>query len=356
VTRRVALELLGPSIGGIRRHVAYLSEQLRAAGWEVRTAGPAGVLDDLDHVVPIPGGARPDQALAARRALRPLLDGVDVVHAHGLKAGWLAATLRPRPPLVVSIHNLVLDEVAGWSAPLLRRLEERLPGRADATIAISGEVARRFAGRPGADRIRVIPPAGPPPVPMRSPQQVRAELGVAADEELVVTAARLHAQKGLHVLLDAAAAVRDQRPGLRWFVFGDGPLRAELEQSITARGLEQVVHLAGARPTVDSELAAADLVVVTSQWESGPLVVLEALALGRPVVSTDVGLVREVIDPASGRVVPVGDAARLADAVVAALAGSSRPDGEVPGSSDRFRPVALAAAVRDVYEEVVSPR
>ncbi|HAS13456.1 MAG TPA: glycosyl transferase, partial [Acidimicrobiaceae bacterium] len=110
----------------------------------------------------------------ARRALRPLLDGVDVVHAHGLKAGWLAATLRPRPPLVVSIHNLVLDEVAGWSAPLLRRLEERLPGRADATIAISGEVARRFAGRPGADRIRVIPPAGPPPVPMRSPQQVRA--------------------------------------------------------------------------------------------------------------------------------------------------------------------------------------
>lgn len=353
---RVALQLLGPSIGGIRRHVAYLRDQLRDAGWEVRTAGPAGVLDDLDLVVPIPSGLRPDQVLAARRALRPLLDGVDVLHAHGLKAGWVASTVRPHPPLVVSIHNLVLDDVAGRSAPLLRLLEERLPGRADATIAVSGEVARRFAGRPGADRIHVIPPAGPPPDPARSPQQVRAELGVAADEDLVVTAARLHAQKGLYVLLDAAAAVREQRPGVRWFVFGDGPLHGELEQAIATRGLGGVVHLAGSRPDVDSELAAADLVVVTSQWESGPLVVLEALALGRPVVSTDVGLVREVIDPSSGRIVPVGDAGRLADAVVAVLTGSSGPDDEVPGSSERFRPKALAAAVRDVYEEVVSPR
>ena len=321
----------------------------------MRTAGPAGVLDDLDHVVPIPDGMRPDQVLVARRALRPLLDGVDVLHAHGLKAGWVASTVGPRPPLVVSIHNLVLDDVAGRSAALLRLLEERLPGRAEATIAVSGEVARRFAGRAGADRIRVIPPAGPPPVPARASAQVRAELGVGPDEDLVVTAARLHAQKGLHVLLDAAAAVRERRPGLRWFVFGDGPLRAELEDSIASRGLEGSVHLAGSRPDVDSELAAADLVVVTSQWESGPLVVLEALALGRPVVSTEVGLVPEVIDPSSGRIVPVGDAPRLAEAVVAALAGSSDPSSQVPGSPDRFRPEALAAAVRDVYEEVVSP-
>lgn len=136
MSRPVALQLLGPSIGGIRRHVAYLSDQLRTSGWEVRTAGPAGVLDELDHVVPIPNGVRPDQVLAARRALRPLLDGVDVVHAHGLKAGWVASTLRPRPPLVVSVHNLVLDDVAGRTAPLLRLLEERLPARADATLSL----------------------------------------------------------------------------------------------------------------------------------------------------------------------------------------------------------------------------
>lgn len=352
----VALQLLGPSIGGIRRHVAYLRDQLRDHGWEVRTAGPAGVLDDLDHVLPVPDGTRPDQVLASIRALRPVLDGVDIVHAHGLKPGLIASAVRPRPPLVVSVHNLVLDDVAGWTAPLLRRLEARLPGRVDATIAVSGEVARRFDGLPGADRIRVIPPAGPPPVPRRSPAEVRAELGIATDDDLVVTPARLHPQKGLHVLLDAAARASQQRPRLRWFVFGDGPLRDELTESIAQRGLSEIVHLAGSRPDVDSELAAADVVVVTSQWESGPLVVLEALALGRPVVSTRVGLVPEVIDDSSGRVVDVGDARGLADALVEVLADSRADTGGMTGSAARFRPAALASAVEAVYREVLDPR
>lgn len=359
MSRPLAVQLLGPSVGGIRRHVAYLRDQLTDAGWDVVTAGPAGVLDELDHVVPVPSGPRADRVLASRRALRPLLATADVLHAHGLKAGWIAATVTPRPPLVVSIHNLVLDEVAGRTASALRLLEGRLPGRAEATIAVSAEVAARFAGRPGHDRIRIIPPAGPPPVPQRAPAAVRAELGVDADDDLVVTAARLHPQKGLDLLLDAAGAARAHRPRLRWFVFGEGPLRSELEQAIEARGLAGTVHLAGPRPDVDSELAAADVVAVTSQWESGPLVVLEALALERPVVATRVGLVAEVIDPSSGRVVDVGDAAGFAAALVGALADAAdAPQGRahLSGSGARFRPAALAAEVEAVYREVMVAR
>ena len=357
MTRPLAVELLGPSVGGIRRHVAYLRDQLRDAGWDVLTAGPPGVLDDLDHAVPIPGGVRPDQVLASRRALRPLLESADVLHAHGLKAGWVAATVTPRPALVVSIHNLVLDEVAGRQAVALRLLEGQLPGRADVTIAVSAEVARRFAGLPGHERIRVIPPAGPPPVPTRSRADVRAELGIDEGDDLVVTAARLHPQKGLQLLLDAAALARRERPRLRWFVFGEGPLRPALEQDIARRGLGDTVRLAGPRPDVDSELAAADVVAVTSQWESGPLVVLEALALGRPVVATDVGLVPEVIDASSGRVVDVGDVAGFAAALVRALDDPSPDLGtDLAGSAGRFRPSALAAEVEAVYREVLEAR
>lgn len=356
MSRPLAVQLLGPSVGGIRRHVAYLRDQLRQSGWDVVTAGPAGVLDDLDHVVPVPSGPRPDQVVASRRALRPLLASADVVHAHGLKAGWIAATVAPRPPLVVSIHNLVLDDVAGRTAAALRLLEGRLPGRADATIAVSTEVAARFAGHRGHDRIHVIPPAGPPPVPRRSPAAVRAELGVDPDDDLVVTAARLHPQKGLHLLLDAADAVRRHRPQLRWFVFGEGPLRSELEQAIEDRGLAGTVHLAGPRPDVDSELAAADVVAVTSQWESGPLVVLEALALGRPVVSTRVGLVPEVIAASSGRTVDVGDAEGFAAALLGALADVPEGQQHLSGSSARFRPAALAAEVEAVYRKVMVAR
>ncbi len=360
MTGRV-LQVVGPSTGGIRRHVEALVGHLRDAGWDVVVAAPAGVLADAEHVLPIPAGLSPLGLRSARRALRPLLEDADVVHAHGLKPGWLTTSLRPRPPVVCSVHNLVLDEAAGRAAPALRALEARLPARVEATIAISGEVARRFAGLPGAERIHVVPPVGPVPAPGRSAEQVRADLGVGPDTDLVVTPARLHPQKDLHLLLDVADAVRARRPGLRWFVFGEGGQRAELEAEIARRDLGTTVHLAGRRPDVDDELAAADVVAITSRWESGPLVVLEALALGRPVVSTAVGLVPDVVGPAEGAVVPVGDPGAFASALVEVLERGDRGAGDlgaapaaVQGSS--LHPEALADAVAAVYREVLPSR
>ncbi|MDP8986790.1 MAG: glycosyltransferase family 4 protein, partial [Actinomycetota bacterium] len=117
------LQLLGPSTGGIRRHVAHLTEALRRRGWQVRTAGPVGVLDGLaalDHAVEVPAAFDPVAARRARRQLALVAGDAALVHAHGLKAGWLAASLRRRPPLVVTVHNLVLAEVAGPEAWLLQ--------------------------------------------------------------------------------------------------------------------------------------------------------------------------------------------------------------------------------------------
>src|SRR3546814_4429184 len=131
-------------------------------------------------------------------------------------------------------------------------MEGKLPGRADVTMSVAAEVARRVAGLPGHERIRGIPPAGPPPVPTRTRADVRAELGIDEGDDLVVTAARLHPQKGLQLLLDAAALARRERPRLRWFVFGEGPLRPAPEQDIARRGLADTVLLAGPRPDVVS--------------------------------------------------------------------------------------------------------
>lgn len=333
--------------------MSYLASTLGIDGWDVATAGPPGVLDRIDHIVPIPTRNQPARTWRARRALAAVARDQDLIHAHGLKAGLLAASLRSGPPVVLSVHNLVLDEVAGRGAPVLRWLEGRLPARVEATIAISDGVAERFAGTPGADRIRVIPPAGPPPAPSRTPDEVRSELGIDRDADFVVTPARLTPQKDIPLLLDAADAVVAERPALRWFVFGDGWLRPELEASIEARGLSEHVHLVAGRPDVDSELAAADLVVVTSRWESGPLVLLEAAALGRPMVSTDVGLARSVIDAGSGRIVPVGDAPALASAVVESLSRVSRSDVAAPAPRPELAPAALAGRVAQVYDEVL---
>lgn len=350
MTRGRVLQVLGPSTGGIRRHVTYLRDHLRSTGWDVEVAGPAGSIDGLDHVVAIPRRDRPVGTVRAWAQLRPLVERFDVVHAHGLKPGLLVGAMRARPPAVLSVHNLVLDEVAGRAALPLRWLEGVLPGRVDAVIAVSRGTAERFSGAAASGVLRVIPPAGPPPQPSLSRDAVRAALGIEPGEDLVVTAARLSPQKGLDVLIAAAAQVVGQRPGLRWFVFGEGAEHDDLRRAITHRDLDDVVVLAGPRRSVDDELAAADLVVVTSRWESGPLVLLEAAALGRPIVSTDVGLARSLLDPESGRLVPVGDPTALADAVLAAL---QDPTGQPPADPSRFAPDRLAEQVADVYRQLL---
>jgi glycosyltransferase involved in cell wall biosynthesis len=280
----------GPSAGGIRNHVTALAEGLRRRGWEVRIADPDG-----------------GRAIDQRR--------VDLVHAHGLRMGWLASLVPRRKPLVVTVHNVVLEEVAGSATSWQRRLEAALPKRVDAVIATSADVAARLGGA------TVIPPVGPAPAVRHSRQAVRAALGVAPDAPLVVVAARLHRQKGLDMLLDAAPRLT----GMQVVVVGEGPQEDRLRRRIDDEGLGDVVRLAGPSANAADELAAADVVVVPSIWESGPLVLAEAMELGRPVVTTPVGFAPQLVeDGVTGRVVPVGDATALAQALQETLAD---PDG-----------------------------
>ena len=332
---------------------------MRQRGWVVTTAGPEGVLDGLggqDAVVPVPGGFSPGGLRAARRALGPLVGEVDLVHAHGLKAGWLAASLRPRPKLVVSVHNLVLDEAAGRTAPLLRLLEGRIPSVSDRTIALSSEVAGRYAGAPG---VVTIPPAAEPPRPGRPAAEVRAAYGVGPDERLLVTAARLHPQKDLPMLLDAVDRLRHEVPGVRLLVLGEGPEGAALEARAGSLGLDGIVTFAGRVASAADELAAADVVVISSRWESGPLVLFEALQLGKPVVTTAVGAAPDVVtDRVSGRLVPPGDAAAFAAAVAdvlgdpaaaSAMGEAGRLAASGPGGTE-----AMVTATEAVYREVLA--
>lgn len=362
--RRV-LQLLGPSTGGIRRHVAHLSGALVARGWAVTVAGPAGVMDGLGpsvslgplgRVVVVPVAMAPGAVVGGRRALAGVLDDVAVVHAHGLKAGWLAASLRGRPPLVVSVHNLVQGDSVPSRA--LRVLEGRLAARADRVVATSGEVARRYTGLPGADRVVVVPPGGPPPRPRRPPEQVRADLGLSPGERLLVTAARLHPQKGLDVLLVALDRLRHRVGAVRAVVLGEGPLEDDLRRQAAQLGLDGIVVFGGARPEVADELAAADVVVVSSRWESGPLVVFEALALGRPVVTTAVGTAPDVVlDGVTGRLVAPGDPAALAAALEDVLGDPVRAAamGEAGRRlvGERLDPERLVDRMEGLYRELV---
>jgi glycosyltransferase involved in cell wall biosynthesis len=328
--RRIA-EVLATSAGGVGSHIRSLLPALRAAGATVTVCGaPAteqtfGFTSGGARFVPvgISAGLAP---LADRRAvtqLRAATAHADLVHAHGLRAGLIAAVVRRvagrrEQPLVLTLHN-ALQEGSGPKQWLLRRLEGVAVRGADLVLAVSGDLAEN-ARRLGAPDVRVAPAVAPPLAPpTRSRDEVRAELGVTDGRPLVVAVGRLHPQKGYDVLLDAVARWgSDPRLTVAPLVAiaGDGPLEAELTARIRAADLP--VRLLGRRSDVADLLAAADLCVLPSRWEGSPFTGQEALRSGTPLVASRTGGIPELLGPGSS-LVPVGDAAALADAVVRVL-------------------------------------
>lgn len=328
---RTVVQLLGPSTGGIRAHVAELSGRLTARGWQVTVAGPAAVMEGVgtqDGVVPVPSGWNPAHVRRARTALQRLLaDRPDVIHAHGLKAALVALTVRRRPPVVLTIHNLVAGTHAGVRVRAMRTLESAIIRRADHVITISDEIAARITDVVPAERRSFVLPVAPPRTVRTPVEVVRATNGIAAEAPLVVIVARLHPQKDIGMFLRAIAQVRSTVPTVRALVVGDGPDRGELTRLCASLGLDDVVVFTGHRPNPADEMHAADVVALSSRWEGSPLVVAEYLALGKPLATTAVGtVVRHLDDGVSARIVPVGDDRAFASAMAELLTNRERAE------------------------------
>jgi glycosyltransferase involved in cell wall biosynthesis len=322
--------VLGSSTGGIGRHVRMLAAGCAARGLPVQVLGPARTDRDFAFgaaarfiAVEIASRPRPLPDLRAIARLRRLLRaaGTDVVHAHGLRAGALAAialalSRRPRPALVVTVHNSPpAGSVAGAVYHVLELIVAR---RADSVLCVSADLEQRMRAA-GARRVgHAVVPAPRASLDVRDVSAetlaaTRAELGVGPDRAVVLAVGRLVAQKGFGLLLDAASRWRDIPPGPLLVIVGEGPLAAWLESRAASLGLE--VRFTGRRGDVPALLAAADLFVLPSAWEGQSLVLQEALRAAAPIVATRVGGNQDLTGEDAAILVPPGDAARLADAV-----------------------------------------
>ena len=370
---RSVVEVLPPSEGGIRQHVAALSSILVDMGWAVTVAGPAGVLDGLPvdsrvhhSDVVVPRSMSPRAMLDAVRQLRRL-PVPDLIHAHGLRAGWVAVLARPRTPVVLTMHNVVLDEVAGRRAQVERRLERMLARRVRHVIGVSPQIVAGLSGFVPADRATFIIPASPPAAPRRDRNVVRAELGAGADDVLVVVVARLHPQKDLPLFVRAWARIAAVHPHARAAIVGGGPLHDELAELIERTGVGATLRLVGASDYAVEELSAADVVAVTSTWEGVPLVVAEAVQLGRPVVTTRVGVVEDLLGAgdggdgdgrgSGGAIVDVGDEDAFAEALSRFVGDAALRSAAGEVSRERgtviYGATALVEQVAGIYEEVL---
>lgn len=311
---------LAESTGGIGRHVATLADGLRARDVRVTVCGPASTLaglgiatTDVEKVVAPLGGSRPAALIASRRILATAARSADVVHAHGLRAGALAAASRRRTPLVVTWHNAALG--GRWWRLRHAALRRYTARAADLTLAASDDLAADAAAC-GAKDVRSVFVSVPPlPPARRTRETVRADLGIA-DRPMVLAIGRLQQQKRLDVLVAAAAAWSASATGPVVVIAGDGPARAELIRLAEATGAD--VRLLGARDDVPDLLAAADVVALPSEWEARSIVAQEALRAGVPLVTTAAGGLPGLVGSAA-QVVPVGDADALRTAIETVL-------------------------------------
>jgi glycosyltransferase involved in cell wall biosynthesis len=250
----------------------------------------------------------------------------DVVHtqlSYANIVGILAARLARRP-VVASIQNVTTDQTRlDTPKRLLQGLALRLAERTIVVAQTAVEESRRNFLLP-PDRLVVIPNAidlrrlEPPPRFDRTAK--RQELGVAADAEVLCVIARLDPYKGHRYLLEAAAKLASRRPAACYLLVGTGPVEAALRAQASTLGLEDRVHFLGIRPDVPEILAASDLFVLPSLNEGLSLAILEAMALGVPVVATAVGGAADVlVHGETGWTVRPSDPTALAQAIDQAL-------------------------------------
>lgn len=267
---------------------------------------------------------------------------IDVLHLHGYGAttfGRLAGMMRGLPTILHEHANLT-------DTPWFQKVADRaLAPSTDIAIAVSKSTAEFVinARQMPPERVKVVYLG----VPLeefsrrRSPEEIadaRRELGVVGDEFAIGTVTRLHDSKGNSYLVDAAKQVLQERPNARFFLFGEGPLRPDLESQARALGLGDRFVFGGFARDVARVVSAFDISVFPSLWEGTPLTVFEALAIGKAIVATDAdGLLDVLTADRDALIVPKRDSPALARAMVqlmdhpeerARLSGNARLKGQ----------------------------
>nr|MDP9479151.1 glycosyltransferase family 4 protein [Actinomycetota bacterium] len=324
---RLLLVIDSLDIGGAERYVVDLAVALRGKGYEVTVAcsvaGPlSGPLERAD--IPVrPLLRRPVKrrtSMAFARKLRRLLraERFDLVHAHVYASAAAAAiaTLGTGVPLVITEHT-----EAPWRSRRARLFSRLVYRRAERIIAVSGAIRRLliegYAVPPG--RVTFVPNAVVP-VPDALPATSQAIPAGWRKGPLIGRVARLQTEKGVDIFLKAAARVAPLFPEARFLVIGDGPLRQELAVLAKRLGLEERVRFLGFRSDAPALIALLDVLVVSSLSDGAPLVILEAMEAGVPVVASAVGGIPDQIrHDEEGVLVPPGDPVALGDALVGLL-------------------------------------
>jgi glycosyltransferase involved in cell wall biosynthesis len=245
----------------------------------------------------------------------------NVVHTHGYRADLLAgaAARRANVPTATTLHGFVGGD---WKLRLYEQLQRRSLRRFDAVVAVSERMRDELELRVDARRLHVIPNAFAGGAAVLSRTDARRTLGIPVEQFRLGWVGRLSNEKGPDVMIRALAATRDAHLS----IIGDGVDRQRVEQLASELGVSERVTFHGVRQDASALLAAFDGVVLSSRSEGTPIVLLEAIAAGTPVIATSVGGIPGVVQAEHALTVPPENPAALAAAIDALRADPAAAD------------------------------
>jgi glycosyltransferase involved in cell wall biosynthesis len=337
VRRLKVLEMIDkPFLGGGQVHLLSIATHLDRAAFDVSVAskegGPLEALAAASGLrfFPVPFRKGIDLRLVSEIARILRDNAIDILHTHGGVAGvfgrWAAGGGRT-PVIVHTLHGIHYLHYRNPFSKYFSILQERyFSRRTNAVVFVSGadfESGRKWRlARP--EKMRLIRNGVDiggllhPGIPASGVDEIRFRLKLASP--VVGTVARLHRQKGIVYLLEAAQEIHRQRPEAKIVVVGGGPLENTLRRKAGRSGLGRNLLLLGERADARELLFLFDIFVLPSLWEGLPLALIEAATLGKPIVATDIDGVREIVSEGeTGLLVPPKNPDRLAAAILRLL-------------------------------------
>jgi glycosyltransferase involved in cell wall biosynthesis len=373
MTRRIkVLQLISTlSVGGAERLLLGLAERIDRERFDIHicalsvSRGNAlqSAFENLNLPVYVVGARHfydPQAFVSVLRYIRK--NKIDIVHTHLTPAdvtGRLAGTLLRRP-VVSTLQNEPRDyDRQRWDQRLLQKITARF--LSPELIAVSDRIQTLFVEewKLPARRMQTIYNA----VPMEAYLAISPEPPIHADSQgpVIVNIGRMSPQKAQHHLLNAAKHVLKHRPDVRFMLVGQGRLASELRDQAQALGISGQVIFAGLQKDIPAVLAKSDIFVLSSLWEGLPLTAVEAMAAARPVVLTDVGGNRDLVEHGvQGLIVPPGDERALAEALLTLLKDKSRRHAMGRAARSRvqydFNIDVVADKHEKLYESIVRRR
>ena len=357
-----------PSVGGSGILASELGEELAARGHEIHFISHAEPFrlpreQPRIHFHPVKVNdydlfKYPDYTLplSVKMAEVSAAHQLDILHVHyavpHATAAMLAMSMLPpqtRPKVIVTLHGtdvMLLGCDAGYG-PAIRHALEAADGVTTVSQYLQGQV-RTHLGYNG--HVEVIPNFFAPQKPTRTREAIRAELGLAPGEAMLLHASNLRPVKRIDLLLQTVARIRP-RESFKLVVLAGGDSSALIAEA-TRLGIANRIVVREKVTAIEDYLNAADVGLFTSEMESFCLSILEAMTFGCPSAAFAVGGIPEVIESGQhGLLVPFGDTAALARAVGSLIADPVRRAAH--GSAARDRAAALFSAERIVarYEE-----